>query len=260
MHATERDEIIVGLLRERGFVSFRELDRRLSASPATLRRDLDRLESGGLITRVRGGARLSEPVASTSPARLAGVPFHENIGLNRTQKEAIGEAAASLCERGESIIIDGGSTTLQMCPFLEPLGLNVLTNSLHIVSALLPQAGTTVSLPAGTLFREQNIVLSPFDDDGVSRYRATKLFMGAASIGPHGLMQRDVLLIKAEQRLLRRADRVVVLADSSKFKAPAGHTVCELTEIDVVVTDSALADADRRMLEQAGVEVVIAAS
>ena len=156
------------------------------------------------------------------------------------------------------MIIDGGSTTLQMCPHLEPLGLQVLTNSLHIVSALLQQPATRVSVPAGTLFREQNIILSPFEDDGMSRFHAAKLFMGAASIGRHGLMQADTLLVQAERRLLTRVEEIIVLVDSSKFRGQAGHLVCRLDEIDVVITDSGLEAEDRLMLEKAGCKVIVA--
>jgi len=259
MHAAEREQAILDLLRERDFISVSELDRRLDVSIATLRRDLDRLESGGKIVRVRGGAHLVQADAGDDdPSHLRGVPFHENIALHRSEKQAIGRAAAALCTPGESVIIDGGSTTLQMCQHLAPLGLQVLTNSLHIVSALLPQANTRISLPAGSVFREQNIVLSPYEDDGAGLYHASKMFLGAASVGPHGLMQADVILVQAERRLFARADKIVVLVDSSKFDAPAGHIVCNLEEIDVVVTDGGLGPKYLEMLQEADVEVITA--
>jgi DeoR family ulaG and ulaABCDEF operon transcriptional repressor len=256
MHAAERERAILKLLEQREFISFSELNGLLSASEATIRRDLGRLETEGHIVRVHGGARLAS-ATQQADSHLLGVPFHENIGLRRAEKEAIGRAAAALCRAGESVIIDGGSTTLQMCPHLEPLGLQVLTNSLHIVSALLGQPNTRISVPAGAVFREQNIVLSPFEDDGTTRYRASKMFLGAASIGRHGLMQTDVILVQAERRLLERADEAIVLVDSSKFRAPAGHVVCDLGDIDVLVTDDGLSQEDRTMLEQAGVKVII---
>ncbi len=257
LHAEERDKMILDLLHTKGFVSFRELDRHITASQATLRRDLERLESGGQITRVRGGARLVEQSGEPAIRRLAGVPFQENVDRNRKLKEAIGRAAAELCRPAESVIIDGGSTTLQMCPLLEPLGLHVLTNSLHIVNALLTQTGTKISIPAGTLFREQNIILSPFDDDGMSRYHASKLFMGAAAIGRHGLMQTDVLLVQVERRLFEHADQVIVLVDSSKFEAPAGHVVCALNEIDILVTDHGVSDKHAKMIENEGIKLIV---
>jgi DeoR family ulaG and ulaABCDEF operon transcriptional repressor len=257
MHAAEREQRILELLRERGFVAFQQLDESLSASPATLRRDLDKLEGSGRIVRVRGGAKLASSEPGDQP-HLAGVPFHQNIERHRVAKEAIGRAAAALCRPRESTIIDGGSTTLQMCPHLATLQLQVLSNSLHIINALLAQPQTRVTIPAGTVFREQNIVLSPFADDGMSRYRAARMFMGAAAVGRHGVMQADLVLAQAEQRLIDRADELVLLVDSSKFHAPAGHVVCELAEIDVVVTDDGIAREHLRMLERAGVDVVVA--
>ena len=258
MHASQREQLILSLLIARGFVTFSELDVEVPASPATIRRDLERLGQSGKIVRVRGGARLARTEESiTGGGHLSGVPFHENLSRNRAAKEAVGRAAAQLCKNGDSIIIDGGSTTLQMCPYLESFELQVLTNSLHIVSALLPQARTTISLPAGTLFREQNIVLSPFDDDGIGRYRASSMFMGAAAIGPHGLMQSDVILVQAERKLIRLADRLIALVDSSKFDAPIGHVVCDLEEIAVLVTDEGISDAAAQMLERVVQELVV---
>src|SRR5215469_14431268 len=91
MHAAEREQAILDLFRDRDFISFSELDRRLEASQATLRRDLGRLEADGRIVRVRGGARLAQlATRSEDPSHLRGVPFHENIALHQAEKEAIG--------------------------------------------------------------------------------------------------------------------------------------------------------------------------
>ena len=261
MHAAEREKMILDSLGESGFVSFRDLESRVAASPATIRRDLDRLEEAGVITRVRGGAKRvggGSGTSSTSEDGLSGVPFHENIGRNRGAKEAIGRAAAGLCIPGEGVMIDGGSTTLQMCPHLDGLSLQVLTNSLHIVSALLPQPTTRILIPSGQVFREQNIVLSAAGDDGMPRFHAPKLFMGAASMGPAGLMQADVILVAAERRLIERADEIIVLVDSSKFSGPSGNVVCALDEIDVVVTDAGIEPQHVAMMEAADIRVIIA--
>ena len=142
---------------------------------------------------------------------------------------------------------------------LEPLGLQVLTNSLHIVSALLPQPQTRVSLPAGTLFREQNIVLSASEEDGTGHYQASKMFMGAAAVGKPGLMQRDIILLQAERRLIARARSVILLVDSSKFRAPAAAVVCPLGDISTVITDAGIADADARLIKRAGAALVVVA-
>lgn len=258
MHAAERERAILGLLDSRGFIAFRELERHLNASPATIRRDLERLAQQGHVVRLHGGAKLAKPADTGAPNSLAGIPFHENIGRRRAQKEAIGNAAAKLCAAGEAVMIDGGSTTLQMCPHLEGLNLQVLTNSLHIVSALLAQQGTRITVPGGAVFREQNIILSAAGDDLMPRFHAPKLFMGAAAIGPHGVMQADIVLVAAERNLIDRAEQVIVLVDSSKFCGSSGHVVCELADVDVIITDDEIDQQSREMIERAGAQLIIA--
>jgi DeoR family transcriptional regulator, ulaG and ulaABCDEF operon transcriptional repressor len=253
MHAEDRERTILAMIEKRGFVTFRELDKRIIASPATVRRDLERMAVAGRIVRVHGGAKMPDAVA----AGLTGVPFHENIKKNAAAKAAIGKAAAALCTAGESIIIDGGSTTLQMCPHLEGLELQVVTNSLHIVSALLPQPKTRVYLPAGALFREQNILLSPFEDDGTGHYQASKMFIGAAGIGSGGLMQTDVILLQAERRLMARAMSVVLMVDSSKFRAQGGQAVCKLKSVGTIITDQGISEKDMRMVKRTGVALIV---
>ena len=255
MHATQRDGEILRLLQSQGFVSFRQLCASLDASSATIRRDLERLEADGRISRVRGGARLTGEAAAE---RLVGAPFELNRARHAAEKAAIGRTAAQLCRPGEAVIIDGGTTTFQMCSHLAGLELQVLTNSLHIVGELLPQSGTRVSVPGGAIFREQNIILSPFEDDGLPRYHAARLFMGAAAVGPRGLMQADVVLIQAEQKLMSRADQLIVLVDSSKFRTSASFVVCGLGDIDVIVTDAGVTDAELAMLRDQGIEVIVA--
>ncbi len=253
--------MILDLLRQNGFVAFRELENRLDASSATLRRDLKRLAKEGQIDRVRGGARLVDPDdqgGGVKADHLTGVPFHENIKRMKEQKQAIGRKAAELCSHGSAVMIDGGSTTLQMCPHLAGLELQVLTNSLYIVAALLQQEGTRVQIPGGSVFREQNIILSAADDDLMPRLHAPQLFMGAAAVGKRGIMQADIMLVEAERRLIGRAEEVILLVDHSKFHSSSGSVVCELGKIDKVITDDGIDSRDVEMLNAVGVEVTIA--
>jgi DeoR family ulaG and ulaABCDEF operon transcriptional repressor len=257
MHSTERERLILEAVSDTGFVSYRALEARLGASPATIRRDLTRLEEGGYILRVHGGARLPED-RPAAPQGLSGTPFEQSITLNLPAKQAIGRAAAALCHPGEGIMIDGGTTTLQMCPHLAGLECQVLTNSLHIVDALLPQPGTRVLLPSGTVFREQNIILAPAGEESMPRFHAPKLFMGAAAIGPQGVMQQDVILVAAERRFMDRAEEVILLVDSSKFTSSSGAIVCGLEEVGTVVTDSGIPPDMADRLRALGLRLVIA--
>lgn len=259
MHAAEREKLILDVMGATGFVTYRDLEARLDASPATIRRDLARLESQGRLARVHGGANLigDGPGRPEAPLLLSGTPFDEAINLNLAQKRAIGRVAATLCEQGEGIMVDGGTTTLQMCPHLAGLDLQVLTNSLHIVNALLPQGGTRILVPSGAVFREQNIILAPAGEESMPLFHAPKLFMGAAAVGPHGVMQQDVILVAAERRLIERAETLILMVDSSKFVSSSGAIVCALDEVDILITDSGIRDEMAKQIEAAGVELMI---
>ncbi len=260
MHATERESLILAAMEPAGFVSYRALEAQLAASPATIRRDLARMVEAGLIARVHGGAKRVErdEGADNHPLHLAGTPFDLAITLNLAKKQAIGRAAAALVAPGEGIMMDGGTTTFQMCPHLDGLDCQVLTNSLHIVSALLGQPGTRLLVPSGSVFREQNIILAPAGEDSMPRFHAPKLFMGAAAVGPQGVMQADVILVAAERRLIDRAEQVILMVDSSKFASSSGAIVCGLDEVDVLVTDAGISPAMAEAVTAAGVRLVVA--
>ena len=258
MHATERERLILAAMSHSGFVSYRELEASLHASPATIRRDLTRLENEGRIARLHGGAKLVESRDEATQFRLMGTPFDQSITQNLAAKQAIGKMAADLCLRGEGIMIDGGTTTLQMCPHLEGLDCQVLTNSLHIVNALIPQKGTRLLVPSGAVFREQNIILAAAGEASMPRFHAPKLFMGAAAVGPQGVMQADVILVAAERRFIDKAEQVILLVDSSKFGSSSGAIVCGLDEVDVIITDRGIPASLQADIEKAGVQVLIA--
>jgi DeoR family ulaG and ulaABCDEF operon transcriptional repressor len=262
VHAAERDKAILSLLAQNdGFIAFRKLEQQVKASPATLRRDLARLADEGLVERVRGGARLPDGAfrrAADNGDHLLGVPLRENLQRMPEEKAAIARVATTLCKDGTLVMIDGGSTTLQMCQHLAGRNLQVFTNSLPIVSTLLKLGGTRILVPGGSVFPEQNIILSAVGDEAMPRFHAPQFFMSATSIGPQGVMQPDVILVAAERRLIDRADELIVLVDHTKFRGPSGNVVCGLDEVATVVTDVGVNDKDVAMLEAAGVRVVIA--
>lgn len=262
MHAAEREKTILQLLdKNDGFVSFRDLERLLDASPATVRRDLERLSKDGYIDRVRGGAKLpghDTRSRRSSEDHIDGIPFNQNVRLRPDEKRAIGRAAAQLCVDGTSVMIDGGSTTLQMCRHLGGRNLQVFTNSLHIVRALLPLPDLRILLPGGSVFREQDIILSAGGDETMPRFHAPQFFMGAASVGSQGVMNPDILVVAAERQLIDRADQLVMLVDHTKFHGPSGNVVCGLDEVGIVITDSGVSDKDVAMLEAADIKVIVA--
>ena len=211
MHEKERHRIILSAVQEKPVVTVPELVDLTDSSEATIRRDIAALHVQKKLRRVRGGAEALHPPQFVG---LAGRPFTVNETLNTRQKQAIAKEAVALCEDGDPIIINGGTTTFQMVHFLTNRRMQVFTNSFNIAEHLLKHSKNTIMLSGGTIYREQNIVLSPFDNDVTRNFYARRMFMGAQGIGPLGLMEADPLLIQAEQKLIGQADELVVLADS----------------------------------------------
>jgi DeoR family ulaG and ulaABCDEF operon transcriptional repressor len=226
-----------------------------SSSEATIRRDIAALHVEKRLRRVRGGAEALSPPQFVG---LAGRPFSVNETLNSGKKRAIAREAVQLCGDGEPIIINGGTTTFQMVHFLGQRRMPIFTNSFPIAEHLLKHSKNTVMLSGGTIYREQNIILSPFDNDVTRNFYARRMFMGAQGLGPLGLMESDPLLIQAEQKLIDQADELVVLADSSKFRQRSSLILCGLARISTVISDDGIDEREAKMLESAGVTLIIA--
>lgn len=255
MHESERHRIILSAVEGRPVVTVTELLGLTGASEATVRRDIATLHVQGRLRRVRGGAE------SLAPPQYAGInarPFAVNEGIRLAEKRAIARAAADLCEDGAPIIINGGTTTFQMVHPLSALRLQVFTNSFPIAEHLLRHSQNTVLVPGGAVYREQNIILSPFDDDGSRHFAARRMFMGCRGIGPLGLMEGDPMLVQAEQKLIGQAEELIVLCDSTKFSARSSLLLCPLARIHTVITDDGISDRDARMLDAADIRLIVA--
>lgn len=258
MRETERLREIVARVRASGYATATELCLATGASAATLRRDLAKLDAEGRIRRVHGGAQAVPQADPLRPDQLATGSFEVSRLRNVPQKRAIARAATALCEPRESIIINAGSTTFHMVEFLGNTELQIVTNSFPMAELLVSRTQNRVLIPGGEIRREQGIVLSPFDDDGLHRMAARRMFMGAHSVGPLGVIEGDPLIARAEAKLLARAEDLVVLVDSSKFEPRGSHAVCALSRVSTLITDSGIPESSRDMLQSAGVSLIVA--
>ena len=257
MHEKERHRIILSAVVDRPVVTVLQVCNLTGASEATVRRDIATLHMQQKLRRVRGGA---EAITPPQFVGLAGRPFNVNEAIHTKEKEAIARAAVELCDDGDPIIINGGTTTFQMVHPLASRRLSVFTNSFPIAEHLLKHSKNTIMLSGGTIYREQNIILSPFDNDVTRNFYAKKMFMGVQGLGPLGLMEADPLIIQAEQKLLGQADELVVLADSSKFENRSSLVLCPLSRITTVITDERVSDKTASMLEAVDVNLIVAQS
>jgi DeoR family transcriptional regulator, ulaG and ulaABCDEF operon transcriptional repressor len=251
----ERHRLILKLVEERSIVSVGDLVELLDASEATIRRDISSLADRGELRRVRGGAEALRP---RHYAHLTGVPFSVNAGVAVAEKRAIARAAARLVEAGDGVIINAGTTTWRLVEFFKDVELDILTNSFPIAADLLATSRSRITLPGGTIYREHNIILSPFEGDAIEHFAARVLFTGAYGIGPAGWMETDPLVVQGERKLLKRAERIVIMADNRKLRSRSSMAVVPLTRIDVLVTDDGAREEELKPLDAAGIEIVVA--
>lgn len=250
----ERQRLILKWIEERSVVAISDLVNMLDASEATIRRDITAMAERGEIKRVRGGA---EAVHPRHQPHLAGRPFDISLGIRAAQKRAIARAAASLIAPGDSIIIGGGTTVFAMAEWLEGAELDILTNSFPVAARLLAASRNRIVLPGGQVYREHSIVLSPFEDAAVDRYWARMIFVGCFGLNRFGIMETDPLIVQSECRLLARAERVVVLADSSKLRNRSSMIVAGLDKVGTLVTDEAADPEALDIIKSEGVEVIV---
>ncbi|WP_181705547.1 DeoR/GlpR family DNA-binding transcription regulator [Chthonobacter rhizosphaerae] len=253
---TERQDLIRKVLKAQPFVTVRDLVSLTNASPATVRRDIDKLNEAGEVRKVFGGIASVEPAAARE--RLSARPFDENRMLAVDAKKAIAAEAERLCRDGDSLIVHGGTTCYLFGVLLARRAVKIFTNSMPLAAALAETGTCHLTVAGGELHREPGI-LQMRDEDLLTVY-ASKFFVGAQGIGPDGVMESHPLLVRSVEMLIPRTDKVVVLADSRKFSIRPRHVVFGLGRIGTLITDDGLSDQDARMLEDEGVTVVVASA
>jgi DeoR family transcriptional regulator of aga operon len=256
MIAAQRRALILDHFRQSGGDSIAALAHTIGVSPSTIRRDLDFLTEGGYLTRSHGGAMLSEASRTTfEPQR----EIASQIG--HAAKALIGARAVALLEPGQSVIFDSSSTVLEAAKaaVARQLRLTACTNDIGTAAVLAESPALQLVVLGGT---NRFGSLTLIGDPGLSfleGIHADIAFVGIHSLHGGRLSDTSIELAAMKRRMIASAARVVVLADSSKFRHPAFCDVVPLTEIDALVTDGDLAAADRQALVDAGVELIEAA-
>jgi DeoR/GlpR family transcriptional regulator of sugar metabolism len=248
----ERYRRIQELLRERQVVRVSTLSELLGVSEVTIRRDLEHLERRGLLERTHGGAVLVQRMR-TEPGYLDAIVSHPE------EKRAIGRAAAALVEPGDTVFLNGGTTTLEVFRHLATPGIRVVTN--HVGMAL--EAGDRdleLILVGGQFRAPSSSVVGPLATEALRRVHADKAF-----IGVEGVSLRSGLTTPSPQeaeiaRLMmeRTTGQVTVVADHSKLGTVADFVIAPLEDIDRIVVDGGIEDEYREQLAATDVEVVVA--
>jgi DeoR family ulaG and ulaABCDEF operon transcriptional repressor len=252
----ERHELILRVLRQGRFASVADIVDLLKCSEATVRRDLAKLEAADRLRRIRGGAE-SAKATKDEAAPATQLPFEYRKGVLLEIKRMIARRAASLCTDGETVIIDGGSTTYQMAEFLRESRLKIITNSFAVAQHLVKHSKNTVILNGGIIFPDSQLILDPFQDEGFHNYSATKVFMGVYGIDELGATNTDMLLIKTERAMIERGKELIILADSSKFNRRGNLMLCGFDKISAVITDRGVTEQQREMILRNGIQLIL---
>ena len=250
-HNRERRSRLLDLIRVRGFAALDELVRELGVSESTVRRDLDALEEQGSARRTHGGV-----LYAGGMPRLA--EFDERQPANWAAKRAIAAMAAEAIGDGETVLLDGGTTTYEVARLLVGRSLQVVTNSLPVANLFASESRTDLVLLGGYVSPRTGVCLGPYANELLGRLHVTTTVLSAAGIAEEGLFNAHLLLAETEQAMLRAAGRVIVVADSSKFGRKSLTLVAPLSEIDAFVSDDALAAEWRSRIAAADSELLIA--
>jgi DeoR family fructose operon transcriptional repressor len=255
MYAEERQQAMAQLVAERGRVSVAEISEQFDVTTETVRRDLSVLERIGLLRRVHGGA-----VPATALAVME-AGLGERDQANTSEKERIARAALDqLPAANGTVLLDAGSTTSRLASLLpRDLRLTVVTHAVPVAARLAGSPQVELHLLPGRVRSTTQAAVGADTVEALHRLRADVAFLGTNALSiDHGLSTPDHEEAATKRAMVASARRIVCLADSSKVGTESPVRFAELAEVDVLVTDDGIAAADRRALERAGVEVVVA--
>ena len=248
MRAAERQLRIRQMFDSRDFLDVETLCRELNASEASVRRDLAVLEDQGALKRVYGGA---------IPVQVAGDYALESV-RSSDEKSQIARMTASLIEDGQTVILDGGTTVAAVARELASKSIHVITNSLPIAEVLESYRNIELTLTGGYLDPRIRVMLGAFCEQMLGAIRADAVIMGIGSVTESGFSNNNTLVVGSEKKMIEVADRMIVVADHTKFGRGAMFHVASLGTADVVVSDKELAPEFIGLLERNQIDVRLA--
>lgn len=253
MELLDRHKKALAILKKKGSVSVNDLIQMLDVSPATIRRDLEFLEQKKLLLRTYGGATVY-PSVGFEPK------YTDRLSDCLAEKKAIARLAASLVEPGEIIAIDAGTTTSQIANLLfEIVPLTILTPSLTIAELFADNdcSDHTVILPGGIVRNKTHSLVGPLAEENIRNHRCNKAFLGCQAItSKDGAMNANLLAISTKRALVEISQKIIVVADHTKFSRTSLATIAALDKINVLITDSQTDESYLQPFRDSGITVM----
>ena len=251
---TARQRQILEWLERAGAGSYAELAERLGVSTMTVRREVDRLAAGGFVIKTLGGVQRAD-----APGYLMETAIQARMGHKRLEKQAIARAAIALAEGAETLFLDGSTTCLELAKLIARRlrGVTVVTNSALTALEIGRNRNNTVVGIGGEFDLNSCCFVGSVAEEAAERYYVDVAFISTMGFLPgEGTFESTVANFRVKQILSRRARRVALLVDHSKFGQRALARVLATGEIHAVVTDSGTASEHLSELAAAGVEVL----
>lgn len=249
MISSQRRSQILQMAESRGFVSLTELLDEVGASESTIRRDLDFLHQQGKLQRTRGGAAFAGEQSNSFDARRFQAPI---------EKQSIAAHAAEQIKNGETVLLDGGTTTLEIARLLTHKSLHVVTNSIPVASLLMNCDAMELTVIGGFVYPKTGVALGEQAIAALQSVNVTRLVMSAGGVTQDGLFNSNALLVETERKMIECAQHVTLVADSSKFGRNALSHLCPLEAVHEVVTDDGLPTEWQETLTSRGIRLVLA--
>src|SRR6516164_3671740 len=254
MLAEERRQRVLDLVSKQGCVALAELAEATSASESTIRRDLDYWHEQGVLKRTHGGAIYLGELGET-----AALPaLEERSSRQIEEKRLIAQAAAKRIRDGDALLLDGGTTTLEVARLLVGRSLQIVTNSLPIANLFASNRETELVVLGGYVYPKTGVALGPLTVRMMEDIHVHQTILSVGGITAKGLFNSNLLLAETERQMMRCADEVVVVADHTKIGRQALAFLCELSEVGTVMVDRELTSAQRQLFDQAGTQLIVA--
>ncbi len=248
----ERQKQILEYIDKHGCAQIKELALYHQVSEATIRRDLDELDRTGQIERTHGGAITTN--RSTSFERI----HSEKMNLMIDEKRRIAKKASELIKDGDTILLDSGTTNYFISQTLSSFkNITVITYDLHIANTVILHPTSTLIVTGGIRRDEYNVLLGSITEAFISDLRVNKVFLGADAVDlEFGISNANLIEAKIKKLIIQAGKKVYLVCDHSKFGRTALAKICNLTEVDTVITDDGIAENIVHYLKTNNVELI----
>ncbi|HEY6906481.1 MAG TPA: transcriptional repressor AgaR [Ignavibacteriaceae bacterium] len=251
MSTIDRRVRILDIINSEGQVAVGELSQKFNVSEVTIRNDLSHLEKKGLLIKTRGGGLKVQRVGIDQQ-------LNEKARINYKEKVAIGKKAAELIRDNDTIIIDSGTTTVEITKNLNGINnLTVITNALNIASQLIRDE-IKVILLGGVLRTSSLSLIGPIGENNIKNFYCDKCFLGVDGIDSQsGIFTPNLEEANLNRLMIEGSKEVIVVTDSSKFKRKSFAHIAPISRVNIIITDSKIPDDEFRNLQNKGIKVIL---